>query len=122
MPRRSFEDLLDEFPRAHLIVGHVESLRATAPADRVIGRLIESLRPRADWATGQMQDGRGFSVHCVFARKEDAQQLATAVQATGIGRYPGFAIQREFRLDAEMRKNISAALTKHRAAMRRSSE
>ena len=24
MPRRSFEDLLDEFPRAHLIVGHVE--------------------------------------------------------------------------------------------------
>lgn len=31
MPKRSFEDLLDEFPRAHLIVGLVESLKATRP-------------------------------------------------------------------------------------------
>ena len=87
MPRRSFDDLLDEFPRAHLIVGHVESLRATATAEKSVNRLIESLRPRADWATGQMQDGRGFAVHCVFARPEDAHKLAAAVQAKGIGRY-----------------------------------
>lgn len=115
MPKRSFEDLLDEFPRAHLIVGHVESLKATATAEKVIGGLIESLGLRADWATGQIQDGRGFAVHCVFARPEDAQRLAAAVQAKGIGRYPGFASQREFTLDATMRKNIATALAEHRA-------
>ncbi|HEY2870413.1 MAG TPA: hypothetical protein VGJ56_00755 [Reyranella sp.] len=38
MPRRTFKDLLNEFPRAHLIVGHVESLNATAAAETVIGR------------------------------------------------------------------------------------
>jgi hypothetical protein len=115
MPRRSFEDLLNDFPRAHLLVGHVESLKATATAEKAISRLIESLGPRADWATGQMQDGRGFAVHCVFARTEDAQRLAAAVRAMGIGRYPGFASQREFTLDAGMRKGISAALAKHRS-------
>jgi len=114
MARRSFEALLDDFPRAHLVVGHVETLKATATAEKAIGRLIESLGPRADWATGQMQDGRGFAVHCVFARPEDAQKLAAAVQAKGIGRYPGFASQREFGLDAAMRKNIAAALAEHR--------
>jgi hypothetical protein len=115
MPRRSFEDLLDDFPRAHLVVGHVESLKATATGEKAVSRLIDSLGPRADWATGQMQNGRGFAVHCVFARPEDAQKLAAAVQAKGIGRYPGFASQREFTLDTGMRKNISAALSEHRA-------
>jgi len=61
-----------------------------------------------------MQDGRGFAIHCVFARPEDAQKLAAAVQAKGIGRYPGFASQREFGLEAAMRKNIAAALAEHR--------
>ena len=36
MPRRSFEDLLDDFPRAQLVVGHVESLKATATAEKVV--------------------------------------------------------------------------------------
>lgn len=80
----------------------------------MIGRLIENLGLRADWAVDRMQDGRGFSVHCVFALPEDAQKVAAAVQAKGIGRYPGFASQREFTLDATMRKNISTALTEHR--------
>ena len=105
---------MDDFPRAHLVVGHVESLKATVAAEKSVSRLIESLGPRADWATGQMQDGKGFAVHCVFARPEDAQKLAAAVQAKGIGRYPGFASQREFGLEAAMRKNIAAALAEHR--------
>jgi hypothetical protein len=46
MPRRTFEDPLSDFPRAHLIVGYVESLKATATAEKVIGSLIERLRPR----------------------------------------------------------------------------
>jgi hypothetical protein len=46
MARRSFEDLLDDFPRAHLVVGHVESFKATATAEKAVSRLIESLGPK----------------------------------------------------------------------------
>jgi hypothetical protein len=111
MAGRGFKDLLGDFPRAHLIVGHVESLKATATAEAVIGRLIENLGPRADWATGQMQDGarelerypsRDLPVHllitCAAVRHgvNDCKSVAT----TGHRRGPA-------RLDALPRERIT---------------
>jgi hypothetical protein len=108
--RRLFDDLRGEFPLPHLIVGRVETLAAIVSAEIEIGRLIEALWLKADWATGPVRDKIGPAIHCVFAQREDAQRFAVAVRARVIGRYPAFASQHEFRLDADARKAIANVL------------
>lgn len=110
MPRRTYHDLVGKFSEPHGVVGRIEDLHRIELADDMIINLIAALAPKGDWATGQLQDGSGHAVHCVFELKEDADRVAHAVQAEHIGRYPGFASTREFRLDGEARRAITQVL------------
>jgi hypothetical protein len=117
MPLRSYNDLVDEIPNAHLVVGTVGRIgrpaadtKELAAAAVLIKRLLAALDPRGDYAVGEMADGDDFAVHAVFALKADADRLADAVQARTVGRYAGWSSQRAFRLDPAARKVIAAAL------------
>ena len=114
MPMRSYFDLVDEFPRSYLIVGVVGPMPATLPPYAgpavLLERLIEAQRPKGAWAVAPIQDGSLFALHCVFQLEGDADRLARAVLAQGIGCYPGFNSQREFRFDRAMQKAVRDAL------------
>jgi hypothetical protein len=49
-------------------------------------------------------------VQSVFAKEEDANHFAKAIGAEVVGRHPGWATQRTFRLDSELCEEISSAL------------
>ena len=49
-------------------------------------------------------------IHCAFARETDAARFAQALDATGVGRYPGWASQRQFGLDTKANKTIAKVL------------
>lgn len=110
MSHLSYDDLLGAFPRPHVVIGVVEHLRRVQIADDTIINLIAALRPKGDWATSRRQDGPFPVVHCVFARRSDADRLAGAVQAITVDGVPGFASWREFRLGGEARRRITQAL------------
>src|SRR3982751_3674246 len=46
---------------------------------------------RGTYDVGEIQDGDHLALHCAFQLKKDADRFAAALQATAIGRYPGFA-------------------------------
>src|SRR4051812_3857775 len=100
MPQQTYSELVEAFPRPHLVVGSVRQQTRLAGAEVAIANLITALLPVGEWAVCQMRDGPGYAVHCVFARKDDADRLAAAVLAISIGRYAGFTSQRGFRLEA----------------------
>lgn len=93
--RRSYDDLVSEFPKPHLLVGIVGPLGPTFRVDpkpgELLGRLLTEQQPKGAWAIGKMQDGTRFALHCVFERKAHADRLASALHATTMGRYAGFA-------------------------------
>jgi hypothetical protein len=109
MPQQTYTELVDAFPRAHLVVGSVRQASRLEGAEVTIANLITALVPAGEWAVCQMRNGPGYAVHCVFARKDDADRLAAAVLAVSIGRYAGFASQRRFRLE-EARPAITRVL------------
>ena len=49
-------------------------------------------------------------VHCVFENASDANRVSEALQAGVVGRYPGWASQREFTLDGMAIRTIERAL------------
>lgn len=111
MALRTYSDLLEAFPKAHLVVATVgQEMDRLKPAAELLARLVSALKPKGDYALGELQDGQGFAVHCVFERAEDAGKLGEAVQAKIVGRYPGHASQRAFALNEDAQEAIEAAL------------
>jgi hypothetical protein len=115
MGKRTFDELLDEFPQPYLVVAMVGRLGPRLSdidhgPTRLLERLIEGQRPKGAWAVGEMQDGSQFALHCVFQHKIDADRLAAAVMASGIGRYAGFLSQREFRFDRQLQAAVRKIL------------
>lgn len=110
MPQKTYGDLTKQLPGGDLVVGKVEHASRLQVSDESVINLIATFGCKGDWATGQILDGNGRAVHCVFVRKDDADRLAAAVEATDIDRYPGFSSQREFRLDTKGRRSITRAL------------
>jgi len=109
-----YGDFLEAFPQPYLVVGIVGPLTPKVATDHgpstLLAELIRAQRPKGQWAIGEMADGQRFNLHCVFQLKADADKLASAVQAGGIGRYPGFLAQREFAFGREMQKAVRTVL------------
>lgn len=64
-----------------------------------------------DWSVTSEKEADGLAhAHLAFASKTDADRFASAVQAKAIGRYPGWASQREFLLDKAAEEAIAAAM------------
>jgi hypothetical protein len=103
---------VDAFPKAHLVVGIVGPVGrhhdwTLAPLFEL---LIEAQGALGTYDVGEIQDGDHLALHCAFQLKTDADRFAAALQATTVGRYPGFASQREFLINPIMIKAISHVL------------
>jgi hypothetical protein len=101
--------MMQEHSAAHFVVAVVDGNPPGKPA-RLVTQLIERLRPTGEYAVTVLHEAAGPAVHCAFEVEDDADKLATAMHARGIGRSPGWALQRSFRLDAEVGNAIAAAL------------
>jgi len=90
-----------------------ESQRITAGARlqlSLMTKLIAGLTPKGFYALTIDRQGRTPEIHCVFEKDTDALKVAKTVGATAAGRYPGWASQRTFLLDAYACRAIAAAL------------
>jgi hypothetical protein len=113
MSKLSWVEMMQAHPACHLVVGTVDAKMVLRPV-RLIERLLERLKPRGRYAVTILREPAGLAVHCAFLEKTDADRLASAIQADGqadgTSRYPGWASQRWFRLNAAMAAAIAAAL------------
>jgi hypothetical protein len=75
-----------------------------------VRKLLAWMGAKGDYAVSSVKEKDGTVVHCVLEDRRDADQLAEAVGATTLGRYPGRRSQRAFTLDAATRKAISDVL------------
>ena len=107
-------------PAAHLVVGRLPARgargraadRHAAHREELLGRLGEALCLRDDWSATSVKEADGLAhAHIAFESRSDADRFAGAVQARAIGRYPGWASQREFLLDKTAENAIGAVLT-----------
>jgi hypothetical protein len=78
-------------------------------ARELVHRLIHDLAPKGVYAFALKLD-QGVAIHRAFAKESDAAKFAKAARARGAGRYPGWASQGAFLLDAEVCRAIAAAL------------
>ena len=80
----------------------------------LMAKLIAGLAPKGSYALTVDPQGRTPEIHCVFEKETDALKVASTVGATATGRYPGWASQRTFLLDAYASRAIAAALLERR--------
>lgn len=119
MPRVSWPCMMRAHAAAHLIVGRLPARgargraadRHAAHREELLGRLGEAMALSDDWSVTSEKEADGLAhAHLAFASKTDADRFASAVQAKAIGRYPGWASQREFLLDKAAEEAIAAAM------------
>jgi hypothetical protein len=118
VPKLAWSTFLDRHPAAHLVAGVMpESEPVKADARLQLGlmaKLIAGLAPKGSYALTVDRQGRTPEIHCVFEKETDALKVASTVGAAATGRYPGWANQRTFLLDAYASRAIAAALLEHR--------
>jgi len=107
MPKLSWATLLSRHPAAHLIMAIADDGEDAA---RLLARLFEGMALAGGWAVRAKKERTIEFAECVFADKIAADQVAKLFGATGIGRYPGWRSQREFRLDKVAETMILQAL------------
>lgn len=119
MPRFSWAKMMREHPSAHLVVGRLpESKRKGRATDRkaahreqLVGELAAALQLEGPWSASAVREKSGeANLHLAFASARDAGRFADAVMARPVGRYPGWASQREFGLTPAVERSIAAAL------------
>ncbi|MEA2917169.1 MAG: hypothetical protein QOJ15_9250 [Bradyrhizobium sp.] len=118
MPKLVWSTFLERHPAAHLAAGVMpesEPMKAEARLQLgLVAKLIARLALKGAYALTIDRQGRTPEVHCVFEKETDALKVASTVGATATGRYPGWASQRTFLLDAYASRAIAAALLEHR--------
>ena len=118
VPKLVWSTFIDRHPAAHLVAGVMpESEPVKADARLQLGlmaKLIAGLAPKGSYALTVDPQGRTPEIHCVFEKETDALKVASTVGATATGRYPGWASQRTFLLDAYASRAIAAALLERR--------
>jgi dsRNA-specific ribonuclease len=109
MPKLSWSEMMDRHPSGHLVVGIVDGGSARQAAN-LVTKLLAGIALKGDFAVSPVEEAERSAVHTVFARKQDADQLAEAVGAGVVDRYPGWASQRLFKLDEGVRRAITNVL------------
>ena len=87
--------------------GHGAS--ASQPAS-LVSQLLARSKVKGDYAVEVVTKDSVPVVQSVFAKEEDADHFAEAIGAEVVGRHPGWATQRTFRLGSELCEEISSAL------------
>ena len=94
-----------DHPRAHLVAASIAAAEMVGSPDlksakAVLERLVKTLAPGGDYATSIVREGGQPEVHLAFENEPDARKLADSVRAAMTDRYPGWASQRAYELDA----------------------
>ena len=97
--------LRSDHPRAHLVAASIAAAEMVGSPDlksakAVLERLVKTLAPTGDYATSIVRETGEPEVHLAFENEPDARKLADSVRAAMTDRYPGWASQRAFELDA----------------------
>ncbi|MCX7366802.1 MAG: hypothetical protein NTV97_34000 [Alphaproteobacteria bacterium] len=107
MPKLSWSKMMARHPDAHLVIAIADDGQDAA---RLLARLFEGMALSGGWALRATKEGKVEFAECVFAEKAAAAKVARLFGAAGIGRYPGWKSQREFRLDKRAEAMILQAL------------
>jgi len=108
MPQRPWTHVVDDPAARHLVVAHLVPKAADQPA-ALLTCLIEKLAPRGDFALLTRCEEAGPVVLCAFSHPDDAQSLATAVEAESDD-FGDWASCRRFALDKPTAQAIADAL------------
>jgi len=114
MPKLSWSAFIERHPAAHLVAGVIpeEDVATVTARDSLalLAKLAKRLALTGQYAITVERRSGLPEIHCAFARETDAARFAQALNATGVGRYPGWASQRQFGLDTEAIKTIAKVL------------
>jgi hypothetical protein len=114
MPKLAWSTFLERHPAAHFVAGVTPEGGSITAGGRLqfnlMAKLIAALAPKGLYALTIDRQGRTPEIHCVFEKDTDALKVAKTVGATAAGRYPGWASQRTFLLDAYACRAIATAL------------
>jgi hypothetical protein len=112
MPKVTWSEAMVRFPAGHLVVGILDEDLSGTPRKGydALATLLRRLRPKGDYALTISRAKGRMVIHCVFENESDARRVSEALQADVIGRYPGWASQREFTLDGKTIQTIERAL------------
>lgn len=121
MSRLSWPRMIRAHPAAHLIVGRLPARgargraadRQAAHREELFGRLGEAMSLTGNWSVTSIKEEDGLAhAHLAFEARKDADRFAVAIQATAIGRYPGWVSQREFLRDKAAEEATAAAMAR----------
>lgn len=109
MPQLSWTKMMTEHPAGHLVVGILDGESASQPTS-LVSQLLARSKVKGNYAVEVVTKDSVPEVQSVFAEEEDANNFAEAIGAKVVGRHPGWATQRTFRLDSELCEEIFSAL------------
>ena len=107
MPKLSWSKMMARHPNAHLVMAIADDGEDAA---RLLDRLFDGMALPGGWAVRAKKENAQECAECVFGEKASADKVANLFGAKGIGRYPGWKSQREFRLDKGAEVMILQAL------------
>jgi hypothetical protein len=112
MPKVTWSEAMVRFPVGHLVAGILDEDLSGTPrkAYDALAKLLRRLSSKGDYALTISRQRERVEIHCVFENENDARRVSEALQAGVMGRYPGWASQREFTLDGKTIHTIERAL------------
>lgn len=119
MSKISWDEMMQEYPRAYFVVGVPSA--SEDPADRIdtldakprmnlVERLAKFLALRGSYAVTVSRQRDGAHVHVALADFEDAEKLARALNAGQLSSFSGGATRRIFSFDEKTYEGIAAVL------------
>jgi hypothetical protein len=109
MTHSAWTEVVDDPSARHLVVAQLEAKAADQPAV-LLALLIEGLHPVGDFALLTRCEEAGPVTLCAFTHPEDAQALATAIEAQEIDAYPEWASRCGFTFDKATAQAIADAI------------
>lgn len=117
MSSLSWPAFVKSFPQGHIVA----AVAVDVGADEIGSRRLRGLRDLLHRVNGRMASKGAFAltvsraagfpeILCAFEAQADADALAELGHAESTDRYPGFATQRVFRLDATLEASLQASL------------
>jgi hypothetical protein len=105
---RAWSDLLDRHPEPHLVVGWTRNVNRWR--DEAFFDLISAQRPAGRYSVKRdFDEKRGqYLVLAAFRYESDARELAEAIGAGPIARYPGYASQRGVKYNSKFGKTLTS--------------
>ena len=114
MSEMPWSGFIERFPTAHLIAGVLPEKEGGGAKLRrrleLLSRLLRRLGLEGSYALVINRDGSRPEIHCAFEGEVDARLVAQALRASNISRYPHWASQRAFSLDARATRALKTVL------------